>query len=36
MSNLELPQSIITRLIREGQSQQTSNYIISKDFKAAF
>jgi histone H3/H4 len=36
MSSLELPQSIITRLIREGQSQQTSGYIISKDFKAAF
>ncbi len=36
MSNLELPQSIITRLIKEGQSQQTANYIISKDFKGAF
>jgi hypothetical protein len=33
MSDFELPQSIITRLIKEGQSD---TFILSKDFKKAF
>lgn len=36
MSNFELPQSIVTRLIKEGQSDATAGFIISKDVKKAF
>ncbi len=35
MSDLEMPQSIITRLIKEGQTGD-STVIISKDVKKAF
>lgn len=33
MADLEMPQSIIARLIKEGQSDA---FIASKDFKKAF
>jgi hypothetical protein len=37
MSDFEMPQSIVTRLIKEGQLGSSSeNFIISKDVKKAF
>lgn len=36
MSDFEMPQSIVTRLIKEGQTSGTENFIISKDVKKAF
>jgi hypothetical protein len=33
---MEMPQSIITRLIKEGQSAGNENIILTKDFKKAF
>jgi hypothetical protein len=36
MSDLEMPLSIIARLIKEGNSGSSDNLIINKDAKKAF